>query len=193
MIPNLNFTYSVTYDQQWTLALGKNFSPEKNREIYREFIKQLRKDWNEKVEDQALKLISKYSGLTWNSNKIDIYCVNNLNISGFSKPFTIKMDDDTFHISHVVIHELIHALFHQNSEIIKKVMGKLRQKFKSENDNTLVHILVIPLEKKVFTEIFGNEKYEIAYNQTINYKGFKKVYDIIEKNKINDLFLKSNI
>lgn len=178
--PKIILKYSAGYDRQWSLALNKNFDKEASENKFKIFIENLKKYWTEEKEAKAMQLIAKYSGLDWKADAIWVYFVNNLNISGFSSPLTIRISDDYPDICHTIIHESIHNILFQNDEKVKPAIEHLNSAFPNEDKNTILHIIVNAIDRRVFSETFGEENFRASFEKIKNYKGLKRAYDILE-------------
>lgn len=178
--PKVILKYSVGYDRQWGLALNKEFDKEVSESKFGVFIRNLKEYWTEEKEAIAMQLIAKYSGLDWKADTILVYFVNNLNISGFSSPLTIRISDDYPDICHTIIHEAIHNILFQNDEKVKPVIEHLNSIFPNEDKNAILHIIVNAIDRRVLSEIFGEENFKAIFEKIKNYKGLKKAYEILE-------------
>ena len=108
----VNFFYSEPYDRMLTDMLGNSF-PNEQPMIIKKYQKNLESCWK-KEENKIIKEIEKISNLKFKSN-VDCYIVNDMFYDAISNPFTIRIEKDLGRIKSILIHELIHILFVQNS------------------------------------------------------------------------------
>lgn len=178
--PKIILKYSVGYDRQWGLALNKKFDKEDSESRFQIFLQNLKKYWTGEREAKTIQLIAKYSGLDWKVDAILVYFVNNLNISGFSSPLTIRISEDYIDICHTIIHEAIHNILFQNEEKVESVIKHLSSVFPNEDKNTILHLIVNAIDRRVLSETFGKENFMVIFEKIKNYKGLKRAYEILE-------------
>jgi len=179
--PRMVFRYSFIYDELWSLALNKDFDMEAHRGKFDSFIRNFKKHWTEKRETKVMQLISKYSGLNWKDDKILVYFVNNLNVSGFSDPLTIKINEDYLGTCEALLHELIHVILSQNEEKVSPVIEHLNKVFLGEERGTILHLIVNSIDRRVFSEVFGEDKFEVVSEKVSRYRGLRRSYEILEE------------
>lgn len=178
--PKIIFEYSPVYDRQWSLSLNKKFDVESSKKRFGSFIDNFQKYLTKNKQIIFLQLIERYSGLKWKYDIIWVYFINNLNIAGFSVPLTVKISDDYLDVCSTLIHEAIHNILIQNDDKVKPVIEHLNQLFPNEDKKAILHIIVNSIERKVFSEVFGKNKYMLIFEKTRNYKGLKRAYEILE-------------
>ncbi|MFQ6088133.1 MAG: hypothetical protein ACE5K0_04450 [Candidatus Methanofastidiosia archaeon] len=173
--------------------MDKEFDIKVNRKRYDLFLSNLKKYWSEDKEAKSIQLISKYSGLNWKCDKILVYFVNNLNISGFSDPLTIKINDDYIGTCETLIHETIHVILAQNNDQVKPVIEHLNQIFPEEDRKTILHIIINSIDRKVFLKVYGEDQFKIVFAKVRKYRGLKRAYEILEDlyPKLNENILRS--
>ncbi len=181
MIPKIIFKYSDVYDKQWSLALNKEFDSLVCKDNVNDCLANFKNYWTEDKETAALNLISKYSGLKWQHDKIICFLVNNLNVAGFSLPLTVRIDKDYIKMCNTVIHELVHNILNQNPEEFKLALNHLENKFPSEKKTTIVHIIVNAVSKKVFIKVYGENEFKRIEKITKDYRGLKRANEILDE------------
>lgn len=181
-IPSINFNYSPTYDKEWSLALGKSYNFDSSRERARNFIDDFKLNfWTPRFEKEVLEKISSFSGLEWGKEPVQAYVVNNLRIPGFSRPFTIKISKDNLFACHVMVHELVHTIFNRNLKSFKNVLGSLREEYPKMRKDFLVHLVIIPIENKVLSNVLDSSEFEDLKKKARKIKGFEEVYNFLSE------------
>ncbi len=166
-LPQIEFVYSALYDQVLSNLLGGDFDRKKALQAYASFFKRLVKHWTREKEKSALTRIKECTGLSWKGKEIKIYPVTDISqLNGFSHPLTICMNKNTTLFCLFIIHELIHVFHGQNRDGFKTVLSHLKKKYKKENENTIKHIITNAIERRVFSEIYG-EKFYLKYLKTL--------------------------
>jgi len=158
--PKIIFKYSSIYDrfcrEKWEKKKGKYPSP---KEILA-YMKKVEKLWR-KEERKALLELSKASHLKWREKSIICYLVGRH--IPFSAPLTMpvyrKPYDETYFID-VLIHELVHNLFWENDDKLKKTWSYFHRKYKKESETTRNHIPLHALHTHVYLKFYGEERLE---------------------------------
>ena len=149
----VNFFYSEPYDRMLTDMLGNSF-PNEQPMIIKKYQKNLESYWK-KEEDKIIKEIEKISNLKFKSN-VDCYIVNDMFYDAISNPFTIRIEKDFGRMKSVLIHELIHILFVQNSQKLIKLIEEVPEKQHSYK----VHFPLLLIHRKVLENLYGKSYFQ---------------------------------
>jgi len=149
----VNFFYSEPYDRMLTDMLGNSF-PNEQPMIIKKYQKNLESCWK-KEEDKIIKEIEKISNLKFKSN-VDCYIVNDMFYDAISNPFTIRIEKDLGRIKSILIHELIHILFVQNSQKLIKLIEEVPEKQHSYK----VHFPLLLIHRKVLENLYGKSYFQ---------------------------------
>ena len=149
----VNFFYSEPYDRMLTDMLGNSF-PNEQPMIIKKYQKNLESYWK-KEEDKIIKEIEKISNLKFKSN-VDCYIVNDMFYDAISNPFTIRIEKDFGRMKSILIHELIHILFVQNSQKLIKLIEEVPEKQHSYK----VHFPLLLIHRKVLENLYGKSYFQ---------------------------------
>ncbi len=178
--PAFNFKYSYIYDKVWHLALDKKFEAIEAHNKCIRFIKGIKKELLGLPESEIVILISKYLEVKWKSKIIDVYVVNELPISAFSKPLTIKIHKDIKLAIHTLIHEATHVIIDDQKDKLINTIKYLKIKFPDELPITRIHIIVNSVADKVFEELYGKVENKRTTAILKKKQGLKRAYEIID-------------
>ena len=191
-IPKIVFRYSWVYDQLW----GERIQGKKKIKNYPSpkilsYIKRVEKLWK-KDEKKILSELSRITGLKWKENEIICYVVDEC--ISFSDPLTMPIYKKHFggyilkdRFIDKLIHEMIHRLFTQEESFkndkSKKAFAYFRRKYKKENWNTVLHIIVQAIHTHIFLKFYNEErlKREIKIVSTFSNPVYKKSWQIVQK------------
>ncbi len=186
----LEFIYSPIYDNLLTDMSKKEFSNNqiKEMEFYKEELELI---WK-KEENKIIKEIEKISKLKFKSNR-KCFIVNNMKYTAISNPLTVKRE----HIERtktILIHELVHILFEDNKDKIKKLIEK---SYPEESMDFKIHVPVLLITRKVVEKLYGEKEFNIILEKEMHIDILNSVWPEVNKiySKFNSnivLFLKNN-
>jgi len=188
----IDFVWSFIYEEQMHLPEGSFYDRNKAEKEVLEFIKLLRKDWKP-IEKDVLLYIEKVSGLKWKKEELKCYVVSLSKHMPISDPLTIsikfKAGEEIFELTKerfldMMIHELIHNLFIQNSNVLTSYFKNLiNGKYGSTNWNTAIHIPLHAIHEKVFLKFFSKERFDEELESCSYYPEYKESWEIVMKEK----------
>lgn len=142
-------------------------------------MKELKNEWKN-FEPTILKNLEKISGLKFQRD-IDVYIVSGTPRS-ISNPIIIKSSFSKSEFTLELTHELIHALFGQNANILSKYI--YRELSPNETESTAKHVIVHALLKYIFADILRhNEVIEesIARAKKHSTNDYSRAWEIVEE------------
>ena len=160
--PKIKFKYSWIYDknwQEWAKVYGYN--PKKDNwpseKKILNYIKEIKKLWD-KEEKRVLEELSKVTGLSWKEKEITCYVVGRCR--PFSDPLTMGLRKNRDSFIDVFIHELIHQLFTQDSNMVKskRAWQYINKKYKKESLTTRIHIPLHAIHTHIFNKFYGEDR-----------------------------------
>jgi len=191
--PKIIFKYSWIYDQLW----GERIKDKKNDKKYPSsrkilnYIKNIEKLWKND-EKKVLVELSRITGLKWKEDKIICYVVGKF--VSFSDPLTMPIykgysegyiSKDRF--IDKLIHEMIHRLFTQEKDFKNNKSSKsfayFRKKYKKENWNTILHIIVHAIHSRIFLKFYNKKrlKREIKISSSFPDMSYKRSWEIVKR------------
>ncbi len=181
----VNFTYSKIYDNMLTEMSGKEFSDFQIEEmvLYKE---DLEKSWK-KGEKRIIKDIENIANLKFKGDKT-CFLVNDMLYTAVSNPLTLKKNTKLESAKTILVHELIHKLFEDNS---RKVSGLTKIIYPDESLEFRLHIPVLLIAKKVIEKNYGKNALNKEIRDEIETETLKKVWP--EINKLSKRFKKDII
>ena len=172
MIPNVEFIYSGTYDH--FIFRNKKYKRSDYKIDFHKKIKEIEKEWR-KYEKKILSEISKLTNLKWQEPNIKCYVVTSA--VPFSEPLTIPAYNKIEKFIDVLIHELIHHIFHRrNYRFLKKAWGYVFKKYKDESLGTKLHIPLHAIHTHLFLKFFGEERMRKDIESIENFAFDKESY-----------------
>jgi len=183
MNTKINFRYSWIYNQnleKWTRNLKhtpkKRFTP---REI-ENYIKAVEKLWEPK-EKKILRELEKIAKLKWKEKEIICYIVGKC--IPFSDPLTIPLYKNKNWFIDVLIHELIHQLFTQesNMERAERSWKFFFNKYNKESHNVKIHIPLHAIHSKIYHKFFNKKRLKRDIKIMENYRDYKRAWEIVGK------------
>jgi hypothetical protein len=185
----INFEYSGVYDNFWKNYLELYYKVHKNpktRKILnsypsgnklKNYVDSIENYWR-KDEKIILSAISKITGLKWKEG-IKVYLVGKC--IPYSKPLTMYPHKTKQDFRDVLIHELIHNIQSQNSEIYKKWAKFVKNKYKDESKLTRRHIFLHAVHKKIYLELFNKNRLKKNIEKSNHSKPYKRAWEIVER------------
>lgn len=177
-VPKIEFCNSWIYDDHF-----RDFYRRQKRE-YPDYGKldakrrRLEKAW-EKDGPAMLAEMQKATGLRWKEKKIQCFVVGRC--LPFSYPLTVSIYEE-YSIDYtidVLTHELIHQLFVQNEEEMKKVWEYVFKTYKKEEFNTIIHVPVHAIHHHIFTELLSKKRLEREIDSMEDHPDYKRSWDIV--------------
>lgn len=108
-----------------------------------------------RYEKKILNGLCNATGLNFRINVIYAHIVSG-NPRQFSNPIVIKSSFEPDEFIDTLTHELIHILFSQNADILKK--DRLKEMFPNESDLTRSHVITHAILKYIYLDILKDEK-----------------------------------
>jgi hypothetical protein len=190
MTPKVEFRWSWIYEQSYhsqTLKL-KEFDYYKSAKKINDFISKIKKDWV-LVEKKIFDTLSIETNLEWKEEKIICYVIKRSSFFPISDPLTIPIEfegERVFSLNSprfidMLIHELIHNLFIQNEEKTEKYFQQIFDNYPEEEFDTIIHLIVHALHKKIFLKIFDDKRLKKEINSNRLYPAYKKSWEIVNK------------
>lgn len=180
---NISFVYSWIYDKEFhNLEANEN-----SKNVVIEFLNAVKKDW-ESVENKVFDKLEEFSSIKWKNKKINCYVVEKSEHMPISDPLTIPIKlivgDEEYELTKerfvdMLVHEIIHNLFIQNENLDDYFNFLIEDKYKDEDLNTAIHVPVHALHKKLFLEIFGEERMEEEIENCNYHPAYKRSWEIV--------------
>ncbi|MDD5253556.1 MAG: hypothetical protein PHG05_00425 [Candidatus Nanoarchaeia archaeon] len=191
----VNFMYAFDYDRMMTLVLGERFSDEQILEM-RGYLHDVRDFWD-KEKDRIIKEIQNVAGMKFKGN-VDCYLVKDMFYTALSHPMTIKKEDDLDILKAIMIHELIHVLFVQNTGKGEELIKFLNEYYPKQDMLFKAHLPLLLVERKVIEDLYGDRFMRKImemdrHSDELSYvwKEANKLYNYFNSNILR--FLKENV
>ena len=192
----VNFIWSSIYEQTiHAPSIDEEFDYKKSKEFVNSFIKEIEPLWK-KIEDKIFNYCENMTDLKWKKKEIVAYVIKISSIMPISNPLTIpiqfKSREKIFTLSKerfidMMIHELIHNLFIQNEKEMKDYFNFILKKYKDENFNTSIHLLLHAIHKKIFIKFFKKERLNQEIEMNKFYPDYKRSWEIVKKEGENKI------
>jgi hypothetical protein len=192
-VPKIEFLWSWVYQMEVHSQNVKTeeYDYESYEKYVLDFIKKIEKEWNKKG-NEILRYIGEITGLKWKEEKIKCYVIKISTLIPFSYPLTIPIQFETVEGKIYVLsveryidmlfHELIHNIFIQNEKETEKYFEYiLNEKFNEEEFNTVIHIPVHAIHKKIFMKFFNKKRLELEIEKSSYYPNYKRSWEIVNK------------
>jgi len=178
--PKVIFKYSWIYDQVWKKGLiGKKIKKYHPPRQTLDYIKKIGKLWR-KEEKKVLQELSKIAHLKWKSKYIDCYVVGSCR--PFSYPLTMPIyEKHPDYFIDVLIHELIHNLFIQNSKETNKAWQYFEKKHKKESQITKYHIVLHAIHSHIYLKFYNEKRLKRDIKFTNRFPDYKKSWQVVQK------------
>jgi len=196
----VNFIWSFIYEYEiHSKHVEENFDYKKYEKFINLYLKKIEPLWRKK-EKEILKYCEEITGLKWKKKEIPVYVIKISSIMPISDPLTIPIQfqsgKEIFTLSKerfmdMLIHEIIHNLFIQNEKEIGNYFEFILNKYKNEEFNTSIHLLLHAIHKKILLKFFGKERLNEEIKMNSFYPAYKRSWEIIEnlgEDKIIDEF-----
>ncbi len=186
----INFVWSFIYEQAiHSPTVKENFDYEKYQKYVEDYLKEVKSIWKAK-EKQVLSSCEKITDLKWKKEEIPIYVIKRSSIMPISDPLTIpiqfKSGDEVFSLTperfvDMMVHEIIHNLFIQNEKEMGDYFGFILDKYKNEDFDTVIHLLLHSIHKKILKEHFDKSRLDEEIEMSSFYPSYKKSWEIVNK------------
>jgi hypothetical protein len=80
-----------------------------------------------------------------------------------------------------LVHELIHQLFAQNSEKLRKAWKYIGRKYKKESFRTRIHIPLHAIHTHIYLKFFGKERLKRNVEIMSSLPDYKRSWEIVQK------------
>lgn len=193
-MPKIEFKYSYIYDDIYRNSSELNKYLGKINKLYPTSMETISfKDRFEVFwrlgEKKILKKISEIIGLTWTEKKLVCYVVGSCR--PISDPITIRVFHDMEYAVDMLTHELIHNIQSQmNDSKWGKWQRWLDSKYPKFSATTKSHILVNAVHKKIYLELFNNERFERDLSESNKVADYKNSWSVVEKEGYDNLIRK---
>jgi len=186
----INFVWSFIYEQIiHNPTVKENFDYEKYQKYINDYLKKVKNIWKTK-EKQVLNSCEEITGLKWKKEKIPVYVIKISSIMPISDPLTIptqfESEDETFSLTperfvDMMVHEIIHNLFIQNEKEIGNYFDFILNKYKKEDLDTAIHLLLHSIHKKIFEKHFDKSRLDEEIEMSSFYPSYKRSWEIVNK------------
>ena len=188
----ISLVWSFIYEKViHSLTVNEEFDYEKYEKFVSSFINEVESSWK-KIEQKIFDYCEKITGLKWKKD-IPVYVIKISSITPISDPLTIPIQFQagkkiftltTDRFIDMMIHELIHNLFIQNDKEIGDYFHFILEKYKQEDFDTAIHLLVHAIHKKIFLKYFSEKRLKEEIKMSSFYPAYKKSWEIVgEKNE----------
>lgn len=186
----INFVWSFIYEQTThNLTVKENFDYEKYKKYINNYLKKVKNIWKIK-EKQVLNSCEEIAGLKWKKGEIPVYIIKRSSIMPISDPLTIPIqfesEEEIFPLTperfvDMMVHELIHNLFIQNEKEMGNYFEFILDKYKNEDFDTSIHLLLHSIHKKIFEKHFSKSRLNEEIEMSSFYPSYKKSWEIVNK------------
>jgi len=175
MTPKIIFRYSWIYDKHYR-EHSKGSYPSVRRIL--KYIKEIERKLRE-VKNKVLKEIMKLTKIKWKEKEIICYIIGKG--VAFSDPLTIRIYKDKNYFIDTLIHELIHRNFMQDMDKTEKLMKPINKKYKKENWNVRIHVLLDQIHKKIYDKFGWRKRMEKEIKYISKLKDYKRAWELVLK------------
>jgi len=189
-MPEVDFVWSFIYEQIiHNPTVDERFDSERYEKFVNSFIKKIKPIWK-KLEQEIFDYCKKITGLKWKKDNIVVYVIKISSIMPISDPLTIPIqfqsEKEIFSLTpekfiDMMIHELIHNLFIQNGEEIGNYFEYILRKYKKEDFDTAIHLIVHAIHKKIFLKFFSRERLNKEIKDCSFYPPYKRSWEIVNE------------
>ena len=176
MIPKIIFRYSENYDEIIKRSRKLELDEYPSKEEIEKYLEEIKKLWE---KDKILGKISEIMGLKWTWNKINCYIVGRG--TNFAFPLTLTIWTKKTDFIDVLTHELIHRMEFQHRVHRTKWLKYLDDKYKGESDDAKNHILTFAVHKKIYLELFNQERLNRNIKRNDNMLDYNRAWEIVEQ------------
>lgn len=180
---HLIFRYSEVYDQNLSILAGNILSATEIKEGYN-FTNAFQKYWN-KFNDQIFSYF-KENGLILPSYWLAYFIHFKQDLTPFSDPLTLIINENYPSITAVLLHEIGHVLlsYEDNLSFYKTTYSKINKKYLDESWETKIHIMVNILAYFSLSQIYTNEIVQDLLQKEKKYPGLERAWEIIDQSQL---------
>lgn len=186
----INFVWSFIYEQAiHNPTVNEEFDYEQYKKFINSFMNKIKPTWK-KIEQNIFDFCEEITGLKWKEKKILVYVIKISSIMPISDPLTIPIQfqskNEIFPLTQnrfidIMIHELIHNLFIQNDKEMGDYFGFILEKYKDEDFDTAIHLLVHAIHKKIFLKYFKKERLKEEIKMSSFYPAYERSWEIVNE------------
>ncbi len=186
----ISFIWSFIYEQTiHNPTVKENFDYEKYQKHIDHYLEKVKNIWRDK-EKQVLNSCEEITGLKWKKEEIRVYVIKISSIMPISDPLTIPIqfesEDETFSLTpkrfvDMMMHEIIHNLFIQNEKEMGNYFEFILDKYKKEDFDTAIHLLLHSIHKKILKEHFDKSRLDEEIEMSSFYPSYKRSWEIVNK------------
>ncbi|PJE81326.1 hypothetical protein COU58_03075 [Candidatus Pacearchaeota archaeon CG10_big_fil_rev_8_21_14_0_10_32_42] len=194
----VDFVWSFIYEQVvHNQTVDEEFDYGRYEEFVNLFIKKVEPTWK-KIEQEIFAYCEKITDLKFKKQTIPVYVIKISSIMPISDPLTIPIQfqsgEEIFSLTpnrfiDMMIHELIHNLFIQNDKEMGDYFGFILEKYKKEDFDTAIHLLVHAIHKKIILKYFDKERLKEEIKMSSFYPAYKRSWEIVSE-KDEDFIIK---
>ncbi len=186
----IDFVWSFIYEQTiHNPTVKEEFDYERYQKYIEQYIKNVENLWKNK-EKEIFNSCEEITGLKWKKDEIPIYIIKRSSIMPISDPLTIPIQFESeceiFSLEpkrfiDIMVHEIIHNLFIQNEEEMGDYFDFILEKYKDEDFNTAIHLLLHSIHKKIFEKHFDKNRLDEEIEMSSFYPSYKRSWEIVNK------------
>lgn len=186
----IDFIWSWIYESTvHNSTVKEDFNYEKYEEFTNSFLNKLKPLWKHK-EKEILSYCENLTGLKWKKKEIPAYIIKISSLMPISDPLTIPIELESDgeiiplypeRFIDMLVHELIHNFFIQNEKEMGDYFDFIINKYKDEEFDTSIHILLHAIHKKILLKYFGKERLENEIEMNSYYPAYKRSWEIVNE------------
>ncbi|HQF83291.1 MAG TPA: hypothetical protein PLA55_03880 [Candidatus Pacearchaeota archaeon] len=186
----IDFKWSWIYESViHNPTVKEEFNYEEYEKFINSFLDRVKPIWKNK-EKEILSYIEEITELKWKNENIPMYLIKISSLFPISDPLTIPIqlesEDEIITLSKerfidMLVHEIIHNFFIQNEEEIGDYFNFILEKYKDEEFDTSIHLLLHAIHKKIFLKYFDEERLNGEIEMNSYYPAYKRSWEIVNK------------
>ncbi len=186
----INFKWSWIYESTiHNPTVKEEFNYEVYEKFMNSFLNEIKSMW-EKQESEILDYIEKTTGLKWKDKEIPVYAIKISSLMPISDPLTIPIqfesEEGMITLSKerfidMVVHELLHNFFIQNDKELGNYFNFILEKYKDEEFDTSIHLLLHAIHKKIFLKCFNEKRLNEEIGMNSYYPAYKRSWEIVNE------------
>ena len=186
----IDFKWSWIYESViHNPTVNEEFHSEEYEKFINSFLDRVKPIWKNK-EKEILSYIEEITELKWKNENIPMYLIKISSLFPISDPLTIPIqlesEDEIITLSKerfidMLVHEIIHNFFIQNEEEIGDYFDFILDKYKDEEFDTSIHLLLHAIHKKIFLKYFDEERLNGEIEMNSYYHAYKRSWEIVNK------------
>ncbi|MFH1503595.1 MAG: hypothetical protein ABIE36_02975 [Candidatus Diapherotrites archaeon] len=192
----VNFVWSFIYEFAiHNTTVKEEFNYEEYENFINSFLNKIKPLWKKK-EKEIFPYCEEITGLKWKKKEIPAYIIKISSLMPISDPLTIPIQLESENRTNslspdrfidMLIHEIIHNLFIQNEKETGDYFDFIMKKYKDEDFDTSIHLLLHAIHKKIFLKYFGKERLEEEIEMNSFYPAYKKSWEIVNERGEDDI------